>query len=344
MLCGKEEVTDITRGSEEALAALIVQLVLVAVALFLVAALLAPLESLGWWAGWNADHEDARTVPAHFERPAVVAADAPRVWLIYLSGVGTLAPELRGAKEQSFLDVLARRLPSARLVGDIFPYSVTGASLAQGRLLARLRRRVSAPQQRGSKSVWMIASSHNLFQVAVSADRRYGQVYSFGIARRIALALVHGGYRLGSNRPIVLIGVSGGGQVAMGCTPHLARILGAPVSVISLGGVLTSDPAVLAAEHVYHLQGTRDNIAGVGKLLYPGRWPIFPRSAWNQAERQGRVTTIDTGPMRHMGLGDYISRSAKLPSGQPHVEWTVETLAGIIEQVAAHVPESGDGR
>jgi hypothetical protein len=53
---------------------------------------------------------------------------------------------------------------------------------------------------------------------------------------------------------------------------------------------------------------------------------------------------IDTGPMRHMGLGDYISRSAKLPSGQPHVEWTVEALAGIIERIAAQVPESGDGR
>ena len=72
--------------------------------------------------------------------------------------------------------------------------------------------------------------------------------------------------------------------------------------------------------------------------------PIFPRSAWNQAVRQGRVTTIDAGPMRHMGLGDYISRSAKLPSGQPHVEWTVETLAGIIERIAAHEPASGDRR
>jgi hypothetical protein len=326
------------------LVALIVQLVLVAVALFLIAALLAPLESLGWWAGWNDDHEDARTAPAHFEPPAVVAADAPRVWLVYLSGVGTLAPELRGAKEQSFLDVLARRLPSARLVGDIFPYSVTGASLAEGRLLARLRQRESTPKERGSKTLWLIATSHNLFQVAVSADRRYGLVYSFGIARRIALELVRSGYHVGSSRPIVLIGVSGGGQVAMGCTPHLARLLGAPVSVISLGGVLTSDPAVLAAEHVYHLQGTRDNIAGVGKLLYPGRWPIFPRSAWNQAVRQGRVTTINTGPMRHMGLGDYISRSVKLPDGQSHVEWTVEALAGIIEGIAVHAPESGGAR
>ncbi len=321
-------------------------LLLIGVVLFLVAALLAPLESLGWWAGWGGRDDDARTLPAHYERPAVVAEHAPRVWLIYLSGVGTLAPELRGVKEQSFLDVLARRLPSARLVGDIFPYSVTGASLTKSRLLSRLGRRTSAPKQpeRGSKTTWLIATSHNLFQVAVSADRRYGLVYSFGIARRIALELVHSGYQLGSKRPVVLIGVSGGGQVAMGCTPHLARLLGAPVSVISLGGVLTSDPAVLAAEHVYHLQGTRDNIAGVGKLLYPGRWPIFPRSAWNQAVRQGRVTTINTGPMRHMGQGDYISRSAKLPDGQSHVEWTVEALAGIIEPIAVDVPAGGNGR
>jgi hypothetical protein len=317
--------------------------VLVAIVLFFVAALLAPLESLGWWAGWSDVHEDVRSIPADYEPPAASAAEAPRVWLVYLSGVGTLAPELQGGKERSFLEVLSRRLPGARLVGDIFPYSVTGASLANSRLLARLRRRTSTPSERGSKSMWLIATSHNLFQVAVSADRRYGLVYSFGIARRIALALAQGGYRLGSNRPIVLIGVSGGGQVAVGCTPHLARLLGAPVSVISLGGVLTSDPAVLGAEHVYHLQGTLDKIASVGAVLYPGRWSIFPRSAWNQAVREGRVTTINAGPMRHMGLGDYISRSVKLPNGQSHVEWTVETLAGIIERIAADEPASGDG-
>jgi hypothetical protein len=42
---------------------------------------------------------------------------------------------------------------------------------------------------------------------------------------------------------------------------------------------------------------------------------------------------IRVGPMKHMGLGDYFSRSAKLPSGESHAERTASVVAECVEQI-----------
>ena len=62
----------------------------------------------------------------------------------------------------------------------------------------------------------ILINVRNIMQVAVSADPRYGPIYSLGVAKEIARSLARHGYQLGSQKPIFLIGFSGGGQVSVG--------------------------------------------------------------------------------------------------------------------------------
>jgi hypothetical protein len=319
----------------------ILTLVGVGFVLLLFAAAASSLESLLWWAGWD------KTVAAY--PPPVLAepqtGDAPTEaepdsYVVYLSGAGTMDPARMDDKEVQFLAGLRAGLTGSTFVLDVFPYSPTNRPLTDARWLQRTwnyvlqarrvdRRRRSTLQRLGIH----FAQFRNVLQVAVSADRRYGPVYSYGVARTIAASLLRHGYPIGSRRPVILMVLSGAGQISVGCTPLLRRMLGRPVWIISIGSILADDPGILEVEHLYHLSGSRDHTQHIGKLFYPGLWPIFPRSAPNLARKQGRISVIDVGPMKHMGIGDYMSRSAVLPDGQRYVDKTVGVLVGLVREI-----------
>ena len=313
---------------------LILPLAGVAALLFVVAALLAPLETLGWWAGWSRSFPSPVSLPAQaLPAPPVVVAE-PSCYLVYLTGVGVTDADRLTPKEQNFLDLLAARLPTAAIVQNIFPFSAVNNPLTGRRRLRRFWGWMrGAIRQPVTRSLYHIVALRNVLQVAVSADRRYGPVFNFGVARGIVLGLLRRGYRLGSPAPVVLVGLSGSGQIAVGSGAVVRRLLNVPVWVVSIGGVLTSDPSVLQIEHVFHLSGSLDRTQHVGTTLYPGCWPIMRSSSWNRALAQGKRTVIDVGPMKHMRHGDYFSRSVTLPSGEPHVERTAAVVAACVEQI-----------
>jgi hypothetical protein len=299
--------------------------------LFLVAALLAPLETLGWWAGWSRRFPDPVSLPTV---PAATSGDERACYLVYLTGVGVTDAEHLTDKEQNFLDLLRAKLPGAAIVGDIFPFSAVNNPLTGRRRLRHFWGWVRGAIRRPlTRNLYHLVALRNVLQVAVSADRRYGPVFNFGVARGIVLCLLRHGYRPGCLAPVVLVGLSGSGQIAVGSGAVVRRLLGAPVWVVSIGGVLTSDPGILEIERVFHLSGSRDRTQYVGMVLYPGCWPIMRRSAWNRALAQGRRSVIRVGPMKHMGLGDYFSRSAMLPSGESHAERTGSVVAECVEQI-----------
>ncbi len=307
---------------------------LLALALLLLA-LLSPLESLRWWAGWTRE----RAPDAALSSSPSARASAP-LYVVYLSGVAAIDPKQMHAKEASFLDLVADKIAPAVLVRDVFPYSVTNNPLTGERPLAWLWRRVNRGSNRRSKSLadWValgLVIVRNLMQVLVSADPRYGPPTSFGVAKEIAEQLLRQGYRLDSGVPVMLLGYSGGGQVSIGCAPYLKQILECPVYVIGIGGVYSDDAGILAVEHLYQLAGSKDYTRSVGDILFPGHWFLFPRSAWHQAGRAGKMTTLDMGPMKHTLKGDYFSRSSKLSDGTSHAEKTAATIA---ELVAQHMP------
>ena len=107
----------------------ILNLIAIAIVLLLIAALLAPFESLGWWAGWSSRWPGPLSLPA---QPAtgVRQGDAvPACYVLLLSGVGITDAALLTPKEQNFLALLAARLPSAVIAHDVFPYSAVNSPL-----------------------------------------------------------------------------------------------------------------------------------------------------------------------------------------------------------------------
>lgn len=310
-------------------------LVLLVGLVVLLFALLAPLETLRWWAGWTRERAPDAPLADH-----PTASPSASLYVVYLSGVAAIDPGQMHEKESSFLDLVATRIAPAVLIRDVFPYSVTNNPLTGERPLAWLWQRVNQVSNKRGKSLanWAalgLVILRNLLQVLVSADARYGPPTSFGVAKEIADALLRQGYRLDSGTAVMLLGYSGGGQVSVGCAPYLKQILNCPVYVIGIGGVYSDDPGIMAVEHLYQLAGSKDYTRLVGDVLFPGHWFLFPRSTWRQAKRAGKMTTLDVGPMKHTLKGDYFSRSSKLRDGTTHA---AKTAAVIAELTAQHIP------
>ena len=299
-------------------------------ALFLIAAALAPLEALTWWAGWSRRPAPDAPLPQESAR-----ASAASAYVVYLSGVAAIDPSGMHPKEKAFLDGLETALPDAALVRDVFAYSVTNNPLTGERALSHLWQRINALSVKRGKRLtdWVglgLVILRNLTQVMVSADSRYGPLYCFGVAKGITERLMHHGYVYGTRAPVILLGYSGGGQVAVGSAQYVAQILQRPVWVIGIGGVYSDDKGILHVAHVYQLTGTRDYTWRLGDIFFPGHWRIFPYSAWNRARRGHLISFINMGPMKHTLKGDYFSRSAKLPDGQTHAAKTIATIAELV--------------
>ncbi len=322
----------------------ILALIGVVFVLLLFAAAASSLEALLWWAGWDKSAPSYSFAglpePQRSQGESGRPATEPESYVVYLSGAGTMDPARMDEKELQFMAQLRAGLPSSTFILDVFPYSPTTRRLTDERWLRRTwnyvlhARRVDRKQRSTLQRLGIHAAQfRNVLQVAVSADRRYGPVYSYGVARTIAASLVRHGYRFGSDSPVILVVLSGAGQISVGCTPLLRRMLCRPIWIISIGSILADDPGILEVEHLYHLSGSRDRTQHIGKVFYPGLWPIFPRSAPNMARNLGKISVIPMGPMTHMGIGDYMSRSAVLPDGRRYVDKTTEVLAGLVREI-----------
>ena len=308
---------------------MITLLIGVALGGLVVAMLLAPVEALGWWAGW---YGEGLAQPEQGDASAYVEAGSSHKathYVVFLDGIAKIGPQ-NYDDVQALLDRLSERLPDAVVLGDVMPYSVTNTGLLEGRPLSHFWRYAFQLKREGKRPlIAFTINLRNVFQVLVAADARYGPIYSQGEAQSIATSLLHHGYQPGSGTPVTLIGYSGGGQIALGVTRFLKRALNAPVTVISLGGVMSSDAGLGDAEHLYHLVGSRDPVPTLGRL-FPGRWALLVNSHWNRLVRQGKFTLIKMGPMRHNGAGSYLDDKPKLESGESFLEHTTTTLAHLL--------------
>ena len=307
-------------------------LLLLVLLLIVVMALLAPFETLGWWAGWSPrdlEHDPPQpaepAAPDHAEQP-------PHAFVVYLTGVGGFSGAALRESEARFVESLAARLPRAAVIRDVFPYSVNNNPLDGHRVMSTFWRWLQQNRLKMPNSIFDLpVILHNVMQVGVSSDPRYGPVYNLGVAREVVQSLMRHGYATGAATEITLVGYSGGAQISIAIARYLTNTLRASVRVISLGGVFSSDPALTYVDHIYHFEGQRDPMPRLGVVLYPGRWPVMATSAWNAVKRKGRVTTIRRGLIAHFGAMDYFSESATLPDGRTHLEQTVEHVAAIVE-------------
>jgi hypothetical protein len=310
-------------------------LLLIGLLVLVVLALMSPFESLRWWASRSADDAPAPPlIPSETEPEAGPAPVEDARYIVWLSGIGSVPGETEDPFEVRFLQELRERVPNAVIVDDAFAYSVRDNPLAGKRLADRVWRTARADQEQGKQNLLLgtTIQLRNTLQVAVSADGRYGPIYNLGLAEAIVKRLASRGYVIGSGKAITLIGYSGGGQVSVGSARYLKKWLAAPITVISIGGVISADPGMQAVDHLYHLQGQKDPFPMFGKVVFVGRWPMLRYSSWNQAVHAGRVTVIPTGPMAHMAEPGYF--------GANNVERTTSIVAELIMETYADVPQS----
>ena len=104
---------------------------LIAVAGFLVAAMLSPLEALGWWAGWFGRVEETE---ARRAEPNPVTSEADH-FIVFLTGIHSVSERTFARRERHFLRELSKCLPQA-VVLEVFPYSVANNPLTGQRVFA----------------------------------------------------------------------------------------------------------------------------------------------------------------------------------------------------------------
>lgn len=301
----------------------------VLVLVLLISGALAPLETLGWWAGWFGVAPEQPITPTA-DQPRNTAAKAPAGhYLIFLSGIDSVSGESYAPREAQFVERLRAELPNTEII-ELFPYSVTNRALTGQRLFASVWRWVLARRLSGESVVGAFINARNLWQVVVSADRRYGPMYNEGSAELILASLARSSYKLGSGTPVTILGYSGGGQIAAGAAPLVKSVLQAPLVVISLAGVLSSDPGLGDIEHLYHLYGERDHVQRIGGIIFPGRWLIIRNSSWNRASAAGKITLMSLGPMKHTGAEGYFDAACKLPDGTDFLSTTVKRIASLV--------------
>jgi len=309
---------------------LLFNLVWLGIIALIAAALLAPLEALGWWAGWYGDSLDTTPNSSAKSQPTSQQNAVTR-YVIYLDGIGQSTfdylPDI-----QEFLDTLAPVLPEdVLLIKGIMPYSVRNNPLTGNRTLGFFWRLADSFRLKNPASLFgYFVNIRNVLVVAVSADKRYGPIYNLGIAQVMYQALIRHGYQLNSGVPITLIGFSGGGQMAAAAAPFLRQALSAPIDVISLGGVISGNINVLKLEHLYHLVGDKDMVERIGSGMFPGRWAIFFLSYWNRAKRLGKVNVVSLGPVGHQVPGGLMDPQQFLPDGRTHLQQTIDWVIGIL--------------
>jgi len=295
---------------------------LILLILFLLFAIAIPVSVLIWWAGWR-----TATPQTHLQPPDPPAAGP---FLVYLSGVDDISGEFSTPYEDALLDAVADRVPGLVIVTDVFAYSFANVGMtSEGNLawfwawLNSLRLNKKSPLRR----VGRLINLRNVLHVAVSADRRYGPMYNYGVAEMIIQALLRHGYVLGSGASVTLLGYSGGGQIALGTSGYIQATLHAPVQVISLGGIMNSSDSLSRISALTHLYGTKDRWHRLSDLIFPARWPIFGGTQWNRALASGKIEQVCLGPMCHTGRGSYLDATRYVEDGRSYLDVTADTIA-----------------
>ena len=291
--------------------------------------LLARYELLTYGAGWRVPTTE---LPADVPYARGAAPDRPpAAYLVYLDGIGKRrARDTRDGGQ--LVKALIAGAPELRVLGQVQPYSPLADPLGDRPVWTWLRRRAG-----------LLLFLHNVMQTFVAADHRYRPLYNRAIGAQIASQLQLAGYQPDSGIPVVLLSYSGGAQVATGAVDELHTRLRAPLLLITLGGFHNGTGDLTHAHHLHRLTSAHDRIERVGTWLFPQRWRLFRRSAWNRARRAGKITEHRLDPATHVGPRSYISPNALLPDGRSHLDRTADTVIALIRTHGCRHPSRHRG-
>ncbi|CAM5632971.1 hypothetical protein [Streptomyces pilosus] len=285
----------------------------------LVEALLARYEVMLYTAGWRAP---ANRLPPGMPYARGAEPDRPPdAYLVYLDGIGKrrFTDTRDGGR---LVQALIAADPGLRVLGQVQPYSPLAAPLAGRPVWEWIRRHAG-----------LLLFLHNVMQIFVAADRRYRPLYNRAVGAQIADQLRLAGYRPRSGVPVVLLGYSGGAQVATGAVEELHARLRAPLLLITLGGFHNGANDLTHACHLHRLTSAHDRIERLCTWIFPQRWRLLRRSGWNRARRAGKVTVHRLDPATHVGPRSYISPVAHRPDGRTHLARTTGLVLTLIRDL-----------
>ncbi|MBW4424839.1 MAG: hypothetical protein KME50_10390 [Nostoc desertorum CM1-VF14] len=293
----------------------------------------APVGTLVWWLSQSSESLGIKKYPTKklLRDNRLLKVDKSKdidCYIVFLPGVGDFSANQLTPGEEFFLNKLEQIHRNCVTVRDVFPYSAANESLGGQRLLAPLWSAAEKADGLFSNTDVLI-KIRNLWRFAISADDRYGHIYNLGIANAI-VDRMNAVYPL-SKRPkqglkMILVGTSGGVQVALGAVPDLDHWLNAQLIVVSIGGDFDGEKGFDKVDHVYQLVGSRDWIEDISQIVFASRWPITVGSPFNQARLQGRYTVIKTGPHAHSGSQGYFGTTTIGQSQTTYVELTFEKV------------------
>ncbi|MCP4314707.1 MAG: hypothetical protein GY789_01370 [Hyphomicrobiales bacterium] len=308
-------------------------IVLVAGVTLFVALVTAPFEAMTWWSRWttdppeDADDKGGSSRHLHNEKPT--AAEKKAV-VFFVTGIGTITGERHPQLEQYFLEELKKRLPYATIIDDFFPYSPAGIPLTGQRTFARFWRYSGRHRAFVTQNLIRL---RNMFQVLVAADGRYGPIYSAGSFRIMREKLMQNGHAPQSRQPVILLGYSGGAEISLGAAPFLHGEFRSRLTLLSLGGVLSSHPGIESLDRIVHIQGSVDKVAKLGGFFFIHRWPIFGKSHWNQARKRGMISTIRLKGIAHNGPGGYLdAENSQEGTGRSNLDQTLTAILDVVDQ------------
>lgn len=295
--------------------------------------IISPVGTLFWWLRQGAESlgfkENIRKgLPSSQSSTSVVKSSQIDCYIVYLPGVGDFSTDEITPGETYFLNRLVQLHPNCVAVKDVFPYSAANKGLGGQRAFAPIWRFVT--QVKGWQVVGdILVKIRNLWRFAISADSRYGQIYNQGIASAI-LERMNAAHPIphSPDRPIkiILLGTSGGIEVALGAAPYVQQRLDAKITVVSLGGVFDGKSGFNAIDHFYHLRGRRDWIEDIGGIVFPSRWLWNVGSPYNQARQQGRYTASTAGPQTHDGPQGYFGQNQVGVQSMTYVDLTLQQV------------------
>lgn len=303
--------------------------------ILLVWGITSPVGTLVWWVNKGADslgfkQNKRKAFPSNPSSQTARKSSQVNCYIIFLSGVGDFSADELTAEETYFLDRLVKLHPNCVAVKNVFPYSAENKGLGGQRLLSPLWR--LGHQATGWRTVVdILIKIRNLWRFAISADPRYGQIYNQGIASAI-IEQMNAVQPIPQVSPqllkIILLGTSGGVEVALGASPYLKERLDikTKILVVSIGGVFNGKGGFESIEHFYHLRGRRDPIEDIGGIVFPSRWLWNVGSPYNQARQQGRYTARLSGNHTHDGPQGYFGKETAEEKGKTYVDLTLQQV------------------
>ena len=257
-----------------------------------------------FWNGWLGELPDPASMFA--EQATSAAKPSARCYVVYLDGIHQ-STEQHPPRVAALLAELAAQLPAGTvLIEAIETYTISPAELAADAGSRWFWRRLFALQESHpnplvSGTCAALVQANNVIKVGISADRRYGPILNYELALKVAQRLVEGGLRQDSDQRIVLLGYSGGGEMAMGMADVLQVICRCPVQILTFCGVFSGNQRLSQVAGIAMVVGSRDPVAALGQLRFPGRSPLLPLSNGNQARLAGGVRRQVVAGMGHNG-------------------------------------------